>query len=91
MEYHDRLLNALRIWRGIDTEYADHLPLLRGFFKDQSTPDVKRVLAAKPGYPGKPREEILPLAAHAFNSQEEQRKRDSKKNEEDTKVLALSL
>ncbi|XP_060126068.1 uncharacterized protein LOC132591460 [Zootoca vivipara] len=88
-DYFSRLTTAIKTWGGINPESPEHEIIVKGFFKDQATPDIRKALNLQIGYDGKPNGEILSIAKTIFNSRDEKTKREGSAEEE--KVLALNM
>nr|XP_034964489.1 uncharacterized protein LOC118081952 [Zootoca vivipara] len=88
-DYFSRLTTAIKTWGGINPESPEHEIIVKGFFKDQATPDIRKALNLQIGYDGKPIGEILSIAKTIFNSREEKTKREGSAEEE--RVLALNM
>uniref|UniRef100_A0A670KBY4 CCHC-type domain-containing protein n=1 Tax=Podarcis muralis TaxID=64176 RepID=A0A670KBY4_PODMU len=77
-DYYSRLVSAIKTWGGIDPENPQHEVIVKGFFKDQATADIRKALNSHLGYDGKTLTEILSIAKSVFNSRDERRKKDQK-------------
>lgn len=88
-DYYTRLVSAIKTWGGIDPENSQHEVIVKGFFKDQACPDIRKALNLQIGYDGKSISEILSIAKSVYNSRDERKKRDPKPEVE--QVLALSM
>lgn len=77
-DYYSRLVSAIKTWGGIDPESPQHEVIVKGFFKDQATADIRKALNAHLGYDGKTISEILSIAKSVFNSRDERRRKDLK-------------
>uniref|UniRef100_A0A670IRP1 Core shell protein Gag P30 domain-containing protein n=1 Tax=Podarcis muralis TaxID=64176 RepID=A0A670IRP1_PODMU len=43
-DYYSRLVSAIKTWGGIDPESPQHEVIVKGFFKDQATADIRKAL-----------------------------------------------
>ncbi|CAI5799435.1 protein NYNRIN-like [Podarcis lilfordi] len=77
-DYYTRLVSAIKTWGGIDPESPQHKVIVKGFFKDQATPDIRKALNSHLGYDGKTMNEILSIAKSVFNSRDERKRKDPK-------------
>lgn len=77
-DYYTRLVSAIKTWGGIDPDNTQHEVIVKGFFKDQATADIRKALNSHLGYDGKTITEILSIAKSVFNSRDERRKKDQK-------------
>lgn len=77
-DYYSRLVSAIKTWGGIDPESPQHEVIVKGFFKDQATADIRKALNSHLGYDGKTINEILSIAKSVFNSRDERKKKDQK-------------
>ncbi|XP_077782873.1 protein NYNRIN-like [Podarcis muralis] len=87
-DYYTRLVSAIKTWGGIDPENPQHEVIVKGFFKDQACPDIRKALNLQIGYDGKSISEILSIAKSVYNSRDERKKRDPKPETE--QILALN-
>uniref|UniRef100_A0A670KBP1 Core shell protein Gag P30 domain-containing protein n=1 Tax=Podarcis muralis TaxID=64176 RepID=A0A670KBP1_PODMU len=88
-DYYTRLVSAIKNMGGIDPEKPQHEVIVKGFFKDQACPDIRKALNLQIGYDGKSISEILSIAKSVYNSRDERKKRDPKPETE--QILALSM
>ncbi|CAI5786741.1 QUALITY PROTEIN: NYNRIN-like [Podarcis lilfordi] len=77
-DYYSRLVSAIKTWGGIDPESPQHEVIVKGFFKDQATPDIRKALNSHLGYDEKTINEILSIAKSVFNSRDERKRKDQK-------------
>ncbi|CAI5796527.1 XP_034964489.1uncharacterized protein LOC118081952 [Podarcis lilfordi] len=88
-DYYTRLISAIKKWGGIDPENTRHKVIVKGFFKDQASPDIRKALNLQIGYDGKSISEILSIAKSVYNSRDERKRKKPK--QENEHVLALSM
>uniref|UniRef100_A0A670K059 CCHC-type domain-containing protein n=1 Tax=Podarcis muralis TaxID=64176 RepID=A0A670K059_PODMU len=88
-DYYTRLVSAIKTWGGIDPENPQHEVIVKGFFKDQACPDIRKALNLQIGYDGKSVSEILSIAKSVYNSRDERKKKETKPEVE--QILALSM
>ncbi|CAI5794941.1 protein NYNRIN-like [Podarcis lilfordi] len=77
-DYYSRLVSAIKTWGGIDPESPQHEVIVKGFFKDQATPDIRKALNSHLGYDGKTINEILSIAKSVFNTRDERKRKDQR-------------
>ncbi|CAI5769370.1 XP_028568777.1uncharacterized protein LOC114588027 [Podarcis lilfordi] len=88
-DYYTRLVSAIKTWGGIDPENPQHEVIVKGFFKDQASPDIRKALNLQIGYDGKSVSEILSIAKSVYNSRDERKRKEAKPETEH--ILALSM